>query len=400
MRRHAERDDAAHRTLSGGQFRLTSSGLSWAGVTLLLGGIGWYKSLNVVLILAYIMATLLVVNGFLARAHVRRITATRRPIPPVFAGEETRIEVTVKNAGTGDATFGVSDSAGPAGGWFLYQLRAGSDTLCSTTRTFPTRGRFVGEQPGIWSSYPFGFVRFERTGSQSDVDVIILPERGAADAEGLRRWVQRRASGEARARKVLRRVTSDQADVRGLRPFRPGDSIRAIHWRSTARRRELLVCEYDTAPSPELVVVVEPWLPAKPNEADSAILEEQLSLAATVIWTWAQAFSTKVTLAIAVQDERAVWSASGGEQFVREMLTPLADIAGRSSTRAPEPAAFERSLLGAARVLITTRKDSPLAAALIHTTGRPFVVLEPGQPFAWYQAPGQKAQHETPLNHE
>ena len=46
-----------------------------------------------------------------------------------------------------------------------------------------------------------------------------------------------------------------------------------FHWRTTARRGELMVREYDTAPSPELVLVVEPWLPTNPTATDRERLE-------------------------------------------------------------------------------------------------------------------------------
>ena len=94
-------------------------------------------------------------------------------------------------------------------------------------------------------------------------------------------------------RKVLRRVTTDQADVRGVRPYRPGDPIRGIHWRSSARRGELMVREYDAAPSPELVLVVEPWLPDNPTAGTRANLEAALSLAVTIARTWSRASNTR-----------------------------------------------------------------------------------------------------------
>ena len=110
----------------------------------------------------------------------------------------------------------------------------------------------------------------------------MLPAVGEVDAIALRHWLLRQAGGDGRARKVLRRVTTDQADVRGVRPYRPGDPIRGIHWRSSARRGELMVREYDAAPSPELVLVLEPWLPKEPAATERANLEAALSLAATV----------------------------------------------------------------------------------------------------------------------
>src|SRR5439155_15517711 len=125
----------------------------------------------------------------------------------------------------------------------------------------------------------------EPEGASPGVGLVVLPAAGTAEAEGLRRWVLRQAGGEGRAHKTLRRATSDPADVRGVRPYRPGDSMRWVHWRSSARRRQLLVREYDAAPSPDLVIVVEPWASGREDPGESARLEAALSLAVTVALT-------------------------------------------------------------------------------------------------------------------
>src|SRR5207245_6834405 len=116
--------------------------------------------------------------------------------------------------------------------------------------------------------------------------------------------------------------------------------------------------------SPDLFVVLDPWLPAHPTEREQAVFEAQLSLAATVIWTWARSFSTKVTLAIAAEQQPAIWSASGTEELIRETLAPLADLKSTPTLQTPEAGAFDRTIVTAARVLITTRRGTPLLASL------------------------------------
>ena len=58
-----------------------------------------------------------------------------------------------------------------------------------------------------------------------------------------------------------------------------------------------MVREYDAAPSPELVLVVEPWLPKEPASFEQDNLEAALSLAVTVARTWSRAFEARVTIA-------------------------------------------------------------------------------------------------------
>ena len=57
----------SHEPQSPGRLILTNEGMVWLGALLLLGMVGWFKSINLVLILAYMMAVLLILNGLLVR---------------------------------------------------------------------------------------------------------------------------------------------------------------------------------------------------------------------------------------------------------------------------------------------------------------------------------------------
>lgn len=365
----------------GAQLRFTSEGLAWLALTLGLAGLGWYKNLNPMLLLAYAMGVLLVFNGFAARRHARSVTAARVPMPPVFAGEVVRVAIALRNTGRTAVSVGVTDVAN----WFVDRLPPGATVECDDRRTFATRGRHGAERPVVWSGSPFGFLRCERPGEPGN-PVLVLPARGLADPEGMRRWVLRQSSGDSRSRHVQRRATSDQADVRGVRPYRPGDGLRTVHWRSTARHGELMVREYDAAPLPDLVLVVEPWLPANPTDADQLRLEAALSLAATVAWTWNREFSMPVTLLV-VGSQPILRTLPLSEPGAREALAPLAEVAGSTEAGEIGPAAFGRSVAGAARLVVSSRPGCPLATTLTRRLGRPFVALDPAQRLPWYQPP-------------
>ena len=49
-----------------------------------------------------------------------------------------------------------------------------------------------------------------------------------------------------------------RADFHGLRQYRTGDSLRWIHWRTSARRGQLMVKEYEDVPGEDLVLVFDP----------------------------------------------------------------------------------------------------------------------------------------------
>jgi len=137
------------------QLRLTSEGLAWLGAAVLLGALGWFKSLNLLLLLAYAMLALLALNGILTRVHTRRVRATPLAVPPVHAGEEVRIGVRVENVGNLAATVGVTDlSDGTARQWVLDRLPAHSAVECVERQVFPRRGRFAVAAPVVRSGTP------------------------------------------------------------------------------------------------------------------------------------------------------------------------------------------------------------------------------------------------------
>ncbi|MDY3554049.1 DUF58 domain-containing protein [Gemmata sp. JC717] len=366
--------------------QFTPSGITWLAVSLGVGAVAWFKSINLVLIVVYVMLALVVLNGALARRNVAGVRARRLAAPPLFAGERSEHGVRITNEGHAPVTVTVEDRT-PAGSvTFLgYRVPPGGALDCKASGEFPTRGRFAGPLTLV-SSFPFGFVSYQRH-TDSGGEIVVLPRPGQADPDGLRRWVARQAGGEGRARKLLRRVTTDRAEVRGVRAYRAGDPIRDIHWLTTARRGEPMVREYDTAPSPELVLVVEPWLPAEPTPQDYERLEAALSLAVTVAATWRRAFDSPIMVAV---PGHAVASASA-EEDLREALTPLADAAG-GPTHEPLPAAaFAGRLARGARVVVSSRPNSPFSAALARETGKPFATVCPQDRLPWYQPPAAQS---------
>ena len=369
---------------TGLRLRFTQSGVSWLAAAVLIGALAWYKSINLVLIVVYAMGCLLVLNGLLAWNAVRKSTARRLSLPPVFAGERVECGLTVTSSAAYPITLTAEDRAGPGANSFLvYRLPPGHALPCTAWRTFPTRGRYGGPVT-LTSGFPFGFITCECPGA-ADGEIVVLPSIGVADPDGLRRWVLRSAQGDDRARRVLRRVSTDQAEVRGVRPYRSGDAIRDMHWRTTARRGEPMVREYDTAPSPELVLVIEAWLPSVSSAVDRTRLEAALSLAATIAVTWRRAFDSAVTVVVPGPD--AVATTATSEENLRAALAPLASIQGTDALVAPAAQTFTRHLARGARLVVSSRANSPLAAALEHSTGKPFVTVCPSDRPLWYQPP-------------
>jgi uncharacterized protein (DUF58 family) len=368
---------------------LTGEGLAWLAGVMLLGAIGWWKNTNLVLLLVYMMAALLVINGVLAWANVRRVGVSCKPVPPAYGGESARLTITVSNTSTRTATVVLEDQTGVAStSWLVHQLQGGASIDCSAERQFQRRGRFPCRVL-VSSGFPLGLLRQTRS-IATGTDLIVLPAAGYADADRMRQWFLRQAGGDSRARKVLRRVTAEHSEVRGVRPYRNGDAIRSIHWRSSARRGELMVREYDAAPNPDLVIIVEPWLPKIQTAEQRDNLEATLSLAVTIARTWSQIYGSRITIGVA-GDPDSIVTTTAADLSVRQALIPLASVEGAPTFEVLRPEHFERTLQRTARVVVSSRTNSPYAAALSQSTGQPFLALSPVDQPMWYQPPPHAA---------
>jgi uncharacterized protein (DUF58 family) len=364
--------------------KLSNAGLAWLGLTLSIGAIGWWRNVNVIFLLAYFMLCLFFLNVCMAIAQVRRVKVIHERTKTVFAGEETTLAIAVLNPRTSSATVVVEDRLGEhSAGWLINDLKGGSSVTCYARRVFASRGLFPAHVR-ITSGYPIGLISFARSAGRGVVSV--LPARGGIDPEGLRRWVRIQGGINERNRKVLRRVTTEPADVRGLRPYRHGDPIRTIHWRSSARRGQLVVREYDSIATPELLLVVEPWLPRLPTRQQRGDLEAALSLAVTLAVNWSRVYGTSVTFLVA-GDPASLKISANSAGAATETVQALASIAGSEDFEPLNIDTFKHSLARSARLVVSSRLNSTYALTLTRATGCLFMGLSPHEPLPWYSAP-------------
>src|SRR5258708_28025258 len=98
-----------------------------------------------------------------------------------------------------------------------------------------------------------------------------------------RRWqlLQRQASETHTGQRHDR--SAQQQEYHGLRDYRPGDSPRWIHWRTSARLGQPMVKEFEQQNEQDLAVLIDPWLPrTKVTHEQREALEQAVQFVATV----------------------------------------------------------------------------------------------------------------------
>jgi len=179
------------------------------------------------------------------------------PILPVFEGDRMQVEIRIE---TGRGSRGPARLAGSVG---AVPLSAAAGLVprqgWNTERTVgPLRRGPVGARNWVLESGdPLGL--FRRRGPSIDSELALVLPLFTSLADGLH-------VREVEASLAAPRAGSG-TEMFGVREYRPGDPLRRIHWRSSARHGELIVREFEPPGVQTLGIFCDPS-PSTPEVAD------------------------------------------------------------------------------------------------------------------------------------
>jgi uncharacterized protein (DUF58 family) len=270
---------------------LTREGFLYFLVSLVLLVAGLIQQVNLILLVFTLAAGPFLASIFGGRPMLRRLTVVRRVPTYVFSGDPLVLDYSLENGRRWYAALAlfIEDSLIP-----MDRSVPGAKAI--TPRVFfprvpgrdrkrlpwqcpsPTRGRYRFRDLDIGTRSPFGIVEHRVTVPLAD-QIVVYPRIGQLT----RRWflIQRQATENRRGQRHDR--SAQQMEYHGLRDYRSGDSPRWIHWRTSARRGELMVKEFEQQNEQDLAILVDPWLPrTKASYEQREAVEQAISFAATV----------------------------------------------------------------------------------------------------------------------
>lgn len=122
---------------------------------------------------------------------------------------------------------------------------------------------------------PFGLFRAQKTCRQDD-SLVVLPEQYKLPPLQMRGQRKYQPGGINMSQSV-----GDSEEFFSLREYRPGDPIRAIHWKSYARKGEPVVKEFQDEYFVRQGLVLDTFLDDRPPQ----VLEDAVSIAASFVTT-------------------------------------------------------------------------------------------------------------------
>lgn len=232
-------------------------------------------------------ALLPAVAALLVRLSSPRLAVTRRiAARRAFPGARLRIDLEVRNeGGVRTPPLLVEDDAPPAFGgparFGLASLPAGSRTPVGVERTAAVRGRYPIGPIRLRLVDPFGLA--ERRAVIDSVDrVTVYPRIESLSGEGPPS--ERSGSGPA----TVFRLAPEGDEFYAIRPYRSGDDLRKIHWRSVARSGEMMIRQEEARFFPRATVFLDSRRLAHRGAGTASSLEWAVSAAASVAWHLAE----------------------------------------------------------------------------------------------------------------
>ena len=239
-------------------------GLVYLGMMLLLAVGGLVGHSNMLLLVFGLMAGPWVINGWFVYTTLRRVTVDRQSRDRVMAGESLVVDVCARNSKSWFTShmLDVRDeiSSMTAAGVSLLgvgivtiaRLPSGEKRTGHYRIVFGKRGLYQLGPIRISSRFPLGIGERGQSVSSTQT-VVIRPRTGRLRVNWLRRQQDQL---ESRQSQPTRKGVFDD-EFHHIREFRAGDSPRSIHWRSSARRGELMVQEFHQNRESDLFVLLD-----------------------------------------------------------------------------------------------------------------------------------------------
>jgi uncharacterized protein (DUF58 family) len=343
------------------QIRITREGFYYSLVLLavLIGATS--RQLNLLMLIGCVLLGPMLVSAFYGRWAIGKIAVMRRLPTSLHAGERLRVDIQLTNLRSWMGLWAlrvddqiehrskVQDSKARVGVFFPYLPRS-SDKLGYYEGTLPHRGRYQFGPLQVSTRFPMGLIKHSLT-TGDPVELLVHPKLGRLNPG----WLKQIREHESGTQRMTRRGLLE-ADFYGLREWRPGDSRRWIHWRTSARRGGLIVQQFEQRRSQNLAILVDLWQPESPNAKDLERVELAVSFAATLLAELCRKPGAQLHLEVAAA-ESFVNKGAGSPVFLREQMDALAMVMPHKTPAFPERLGHALALIPAATptILVTTR---------------------------------------------
>ena len=260
---------------------LTTRGRAVVVAGVLLAGAGWGVGQPAFAGVAAILVLLPILGSVVVRRSRYRIGSSRTVHPERIAvGDEAEVRLLVENGSrlpTGSLLLvdEVPEALGEPSRLVLDRIPSRAQRIVRYAVNGRARGRMRIGPLSVMAVDPFGMARMARS-FEGSTPVLVTPRIVNLDGTPSARLVG--GHGESQSRSIATRGDDDLLP----REHRPGDDMRRIHWRATARSGELMVRREERAWRATATIVLDDRSHAHHGKGAASTFEWAVSAAASI----------------------------------------------------------------------------------------------------------------------
>lgn len=268
---------------------ITREGLYYLLVFLfiLVGAI--IRDFQLLMVLACMLLGPIIYNALVVYKSLRGLRFTRRVPGFIGSGDSFFVDLNVANVGRKTCyAVVVKDEIKQIEGafadepqkveTFFARIPRHDETHSNYRGVIHHRGKYRVGPLTVTTAFPLGMMRNTRI--ENVIDQMVVTPRIGMMTPAWRRLIQMEKTGFSSSR---RRHGLLEGDFYGLRDWRQGDSKQWIHWRSSAKRGQLVVQQFEKQNQQDFALFVEANVPKNPSREDFEALERIISMAATAV---------------------------------------------------------------------------------------------------------------------
>lgn len=291
--------------------RITKLGASFVGLIVLLVLAAVNTGNNALFLVFGQMLALFAVSGWLSHVNLHNVVAHLDLPSEIYARRPLWGTVEIENVGRRWSRrwlrVEIRDASEPG---FCDSVAPGERRKLDLRLMFRQRGHHDVDAVLISSLFPFGFfhkgMRLRLT-KPLLVYPELYPEGGSIHPE----------AGRIGDRSQVHQ--GNGPELRSLRPYRPGDDPRRIHWKKSAHSGEVVVLERDAEGGYRFTVLFDNGVGTLVTEADRERFESLVSEAATTVYNYLR---EDYEVELITRDRR--FGSAQGQRHLERLLTHLA----------------------------------------------------------------------------
>lgn len=237
-------------------------------------------ALNTGINLLYIMSGAMVAMAGLSIAGafltLRKISVRRDAPNAVYRHQPFRVHLRIENRKRILPVWGLriehADNPGRLAGYVMH-IPAHRAAMLSIEQVFPKRGVYPLPPLRLSTTFPFGFL-LRACIFSDDQEIVVYPR-----VRPVRTHAVEQSPG---ARYAPRNPTGEGDEFFALRDYIPGDDVRRIAWRVSARRGAWVVRELTRDNSRTVIFLLDSSRPAQPSEDFEEHFEDAVELVASL----------------------------------------------------------------------------------------------------------------------